>query len=330
MARTGQGDDAPIIDFGAHLHPDDPEEFRGFKQFIEDADGSAIHSDMDAVAARYEEAGVDGAVLSTSMYMGHADLDRVRSGNDVLLDVVDGHEHFYALGAIPTAAGGEAAAAEFERCLDAGFNGGALETKSGGIELHHEEVEPIFEVADRTGAPILVHPKLFDSLHPDALDDTWMLNAVFGRDVALSGSLCKVIHTGVLDRYPNLNLVYHHTGGNVASALGRMLNQFEKFPPDVWSDAPADSIKSFEEFTHQLESRIYVDTSGYSGYTNVLRSALGAFPTSQLLLGTDFPFETRATEDFRWFVTSVEEETSGADARRILGENALDLLVNVS
>lgn len=329
MRRHRDRSDAKIIDFAAHCHPDDPPENEFVHGFVERDLGAPVWRDMDAIVTTYAEAGLDGAVLSQPYYLGHADLDRVEAANDSLLAAVEGYENLFTLASIPTAAGGAVAAAEFERCLESGFNGGALETKTDGVELHHEAVEPILEVGDQTGAPILVHPKLFDSLHPDALDDTWMLNAVFGRDVALAGSICKVVHTGVLDRYPNLNLVFHHTGGNIASSLGRLHSQLEKFPPDVWSEAPDGTIKSYDAFKRQLEERIFVDTSGYYGYDTVLRSALSAFPTSQLLLGTDFPFETRFPDEFDQFVSSVEGEASEADADRILGENALDLLVNV-
>lgn len=320
---TDNQSNAPIIDFGAHLHPTNPEEFEGFREFIESTDGSAIHSDMDVLVDRYERSGVDGAVLSTPFFMGHGDLERVKHGNDVLKETVEGHDDYYMLAAIPTAAGGAAAAEEFERCLDDGFHGGALETKTDGIELHHGEVEPIFEVADRTGAPILVHPKLMESLHPEVLDDTWRLNAIFGREVALAESLSKVVHEGVLDRYPNLNLVYHHNAGNIASMMGRIHLQLEE---GRWPGMEA--VLPFEEFKRQVEERIYLDTAGYFGAHAPFRTTLEEFPASQVLFGSDFPYETRVPEVFEKIITTIEDISSGPDARRILGGNALDILVN--
>ncbi|MFA1609760.1 amidohydrolase family protein [Halobellus rubicundus] len=324
MARSSQASDRLVIDFGAHLHPTDPEEFQAFREFIEESDGSAIHSEMNALAARYEESGIDGAVLSSPFFMGNGDLDRVETGNDELLKTVNGWDNYYALAGIPTAAGGEEAAAEFERCLNAGFNGGALETKTDGIELHDPEVEPILEVADQTGAPILVHPKLNESLHPDALDDTWRLNAIFGREVALAESICKVVHTGVLDRYPNLNLVYHHTAGNIASMMGRIALQLDE---GRWPGM--EDVVGFDEFKSQVEERIYLDSSGYYGRSSPFRTTLEEFPSSQLLFGSDFPYETRVPEVFDKIVSSIDEVSSDADTRRILSDNALDLLVNV-
>jgi len=328
---VGRSDlDGVTIDFGAHCHPDDPDENAFAHSFVQHDLDEPVFRDVDALVDQYERVGIDGAVLSQPYYLGHPDLDRTSAANDAMAAAIEGHPNFYGLASIPTAAGGEDAAGEFERCLETGFNGGALETKSAGIELHDPAVEPILEVADRTGAPILVHPKLNESLDPDVLDDTWMLNAIFGREVALIESVCKVVHTGVLDRYPNLNLVYHHNAGNLASTLGRFRSQFDKFPPDRWSGVESTRIKSFRDFKAQIEDRIYLDTSGYDGYNQVLRAALSEFPVSQLLFATDFPFETRSAEDFSRMYSVIEEETSREDASRILGANALQLLVNVN
>lgn len=315
--------ESTVIDFGAHLAPDEPAELEFFQDFIEEQDGAAIHSSMDALIERYDEAGVDGAVLSTPFYMGSGHLPRTRSGNDALQEVVAPHEDYYTLAAIPTAAGGEEAAAELERCLDAGFNGGAIETKSDGIELHHPEVEPIFEVADQRGAPLLVHPKLNESLHPDALDDTWRLNAIFGREVALAESISKVVHEGVLDRYEHLDLVYHHNGGNIASMMPRIHLQL-----DAGRWPGMEAVKPFEAFERQVEERIYLDSSGYFGEPGPFGKTLEEFPSTRLLFATDFPYETRRPAVFGKIVDAIESVASHQDAERILGANALDLLVN--
>lgn len=333
MSRGARTTDATIVDFCAHIHPDDPPETEFFNEFIGGDIGEPVYRDIDLFVEHYERAGIDGAVLSQPLYMGHEDVDRVRDANDLLLEKIEGREHYYGLASIPTAAGGEVAAAEFERALEAGYHGGAMETRSGGIEPHDPEAAPILEVADDWGAPVLIHPKLEDSLAPGALDDTWLLNAIFGREVAIAASLAKVIHTGVYDRYPDLNLVFHHTGGNVASMMGRVQNMLVMFRPEEWAELkgePLDAqVKTFEEFERQLQERVYVDTAGHYGYHNVLRSALMQLPTSQLLFGTDFPFEVRSQSDFADYVSVIEREVGSKDAGRILGGNVLDLLVNV-
>lgn len=313
---------SPIVDFGAHVHPNPPEG-SGIFNFIQETDG-LDQSDPDQVAQRYAESGIDAAVLSQSRYMGNSDLEATREANDALLKIIEDYEEFYGLAAIPVAAGGDVAAQEFERCLKSGYNGGAIETLMNGIEITDDALEPVFEVADRTGAPIMVHPLVHESLGADVLDDDYKLNATFGREVALCDSLCKTIHTGILDRYENLNLVFHHTGGGIAGMLGRLELQLND---DIWPGL--DDLKSYEEFKRQIEERIYFDTAGHYGDDTILRTHLEKLPASTLMYGTDFPYETRTPEQFQRIVEGIEHVASKMEADDILGRNALDLLVNV-
>lgn len=310
------------IDFGAHLFPLDT-----FPEPIDDGPvrdilGPMLH-DPDLLLQTYQAAGISHAALSQPYYMGHEDAQAVATANDALLDIVDEYEAFYGLAAIPVSAGGDAAAREFERALDAGYNGGALETKTNGVELTDDSLQPVFDVAEERDAPILVHPKLHQSLHPDALSDDWRLNAIFGREAALSESISKVIHEGVLDRHPDLDLVYHHLGGNVASMLGRIHLQLDD---GRWPGQ--DRVKSYESFVAQLRDRIYLDTSGFFGYDAPLRTTLEEFPASNVLFATDYPFEPRDDAELASFVDSVEE-VADADAEAILHDNAERLLTNV-
>lgn len=318
-------EDSPlVVDFGAHVNLNPPE--GGIFEYIEETVGEPVHSDIDSLLELYEDGDVDRAVLSQTHYMGHEDAKETAAANDELLDAIGDHDELYGLASLPTAAGGDAAAAEFERCLDNGFNGAAIANRSDGIEIIDEEVEPILEVADRTGAPLLVHPIINDSLgSPDVLSDDWRLNAIFGREMALCESLCKAVHEGVLDRHPNLDLVYHHTGGNIASMLGRVELQLD---PARWPDRSDRNLKSYDEFKSQLDERVYFDLSGHDGHHGTFSTTVEELPASQLMYGTDFPYETRRPETFRKIVDAVEN-VAPADADQILGENAMDLLINV-
>lgn len=311
------------IDFGCHHYPELPPESEFIHSFIEDADGEEICTDTEVFLDRYRSAGIDAAVLSQPFFMGHADADRTSEANDGLLDVVHAHEEFYGLAAIPTAAGGEVAAAELERCLDRGYHGGAIETKSDGVEPIDPSLDPVFDVAEEYGAPILVHPKLDDSLHSDLFTDVGKGNAVFGRETALAASIYEVIHSGVLDRHPDLRLVYHHNGGNIASMLPRVRLQLDE---GRWPGL--DGLKSYDEFVSQFEDHIYLDTAGYYGDRSTFRRTLEELPASNLLFATDFPYETRAPDVFRDIVSGLEDISSDTDSEKILGGNALDILAN--
>lgn len=315
--------DELIVDFGGHIVPEHlvPEGMKPLDERISD-----VHNDPNRVHERYTEAGIDRVVLSMPPYMGIGDAEAVGEANDELRDIVEANDDFYGLAAIPTAAGGETAAEELERNLEQGLHGGALETMTDGIELNDEEVEPIFEVAEEYDAPLLVHPKIDVSLDEevDVLDDKYRLNASLGREAALTGSILKVIHDGVLEDYPDLDLVFHHLGGNIASMLGRI-----HLHHDIGRWPEQEHIKPFDEFKRELEERVYIDSSGFWGYHAPIRTALEELPSSQVLFATDAPYEPRSTEELHQHARSVAEVASGTDADRVLGRNALDLLANV-
>ncbi|WP_324666104.1 amidohydrolase family protein [Haloarcula sediminis] len=309
------------IDFGAHIYPPDvfPEPLTGSP--IQATIGDALDS-IETLEQRYEAAGIDEVVLSQPYYMGIDDPESTRRANDALFELFDEREGLYGLAALPVSAGGAAAAEEFERALDRGYNGAAIETKTNGVELVDTELEPVFDVAEQYGAPILVHPKLDESLHPDVLSDKYLLNATFGREAALAESISKVIHQGILDRHPDLNLVYHHLGGNIASMIGRIHLQLEE---GRWPGQ--ERTKDFEAFSQQLRERVYLDTSGFFGYETPVETALEVFPTSNLLFGTDYPFEPRSADELTSFRNTITEVAS-QEMQKILHDNAEELLVN--
>lgn len=313
------------IDFGAHIYPNEtlPEPVANTPLHAHSDLNSSINS-PDKLRENYKKAGIDGAVLSQPYYMGNDDLESTRRANNSLLTFVKDNNSFYGLASIPVGVGGEQAAQEFERALAEGFHGGALETKSGGVELTDSEVRPVLEVANEHEAPLLVHPKLHQSLHPEVLSDEHLLNAIFGREAALSESICKVIHEGILDEFTNLNLVYHHLGGNIASMIGRIHLQLDK---GRWPNQ--ESVKDFVEFKEQLTNRIYLDSSGFFGYETPIQEAVNTFSACNILFGTDYPYEPRSANELSQFVGTIEKVSSAEEAEEILSTNAMELLVNI-
>jgi len=307
-----------VIDFAGHIHPEPtaPDGVKQLNQYV-----GEHHTDVEALIRWYDRSGYDGAALSQPAYMGHGDAEAVAEANDVLLDGIADRPNYFGLAAIPTAAGGESAAAEFQRALDEGYHGGAIETKTDGLELVDREVEPVLEVADQTGVPVLVHPKLDDSLEPGVFDDRYLLNAIFGREVALCESLTKVIHEGVLERYPNLTLVYHHTAGNLASMIGRIEIQLR---PDQFPGQ--EHVVTYEEFESALRERIYIDTCGFLGHPAPLEAALDIIPPSHVLFGTDTPYEARTPAELGEYAAAVKETVDKDVADQILASNARALL----
>ena len=56
------------------------------------------------------------------------------------------------------------------------------------------------------------------------------------------------------------------------------------------------------------------------------RIALEELPASQLLFGTDAPYEPRSVVEGQRFVRAIEDVTSNVDSKKILADNAIELL----
>ncbi|MXV60521.1 amidohydrolase family protein [Natronorubrum sp. JWXQ-INN-674] len=316
-------ENSKVIDFGAHLYPDQVIP-TGLQDRFRSTDVEPRLSCPDTLLSFYDDAGIDAAVLSQPPYMSSTDAAATAEANDRLLEIVDNNDRFYGLAAIPTRAGGEIAAAEFERCLENGYHGGAIETMAGEKGYVYEDVRPVFDVAEAWNAPILVHPKLHESLHPKVLDERFYLNRTFGREVALLADLFAVIHGGVLDQHPELALVYHHLGGNVGSMMGRIRLQLD---PERWPDE--SDAKSFDEFRTQLRERVYVDTSGFFGDETATQAAVDELGADNVVFGSDYPFEPRTPTELKTLVESAAT-AAGDRSREVCFENAESLLVNTS
>lgn len=308
-------DDVEVIDFGAHYYPEGVDTSGRPGPAVEERTGYDRIHDPETQIAEMEAAGVDAMVHSMPYFLGHEDAELTARANDVLLEDVQAHEEYYGLASIPIAAGGEAAASEFQRCLDNGFHGGAVDETD--VEFRDDEFEPVFEIADRTGAPIFVHV-------PHLPNIEYRFNAMLGREHELQKSIIRAIHDGILDSYPNLNLVWHHLGGNIASMMGRV-----RLHTDDGRWPNQENMKPFDEFKAQLEERVYVDTCGFFGYHAPIETALEEFPPSQLLFGTDYPWEPRDVDELAQLADSITESSTQGGAEQILGGNALDLMVNL-
>lgn len=326
MARTGE---TPVIDFGAIFRITQMSE--GDEPYSDHV--SEIRYNPDHFLKWFNRGGVDRAVLSDPGYMGHHDTDETASVNDDLLDLLNTFDEFYGLAAVPVRAGGGEAAAEFERSLDNGFNGGAITTTAKGRDMTDPIYEPVFEVANRTGAPLLVHPSdhsYLDEYEPDGyvLTGKYQTNHMFGREARMCGSIMKVINAGVLDKYENLNLVYHHHGGNIASMMGRIELRMQRRSGEYMKGRSKET-KPFEEIKDQMEARLYIDTSGYFGYNAPTRTALEQLPASNIVFGTDAPAEQDTPGDLEDYVGTIADVAPRTETRQILGQNALDLMVNL-
>jgi uncharacterized protein len=143
----------PIESMDAHTHTgsNDPDGFRSSAEEL-----LAALAEIDARAAVFTMHEPDGYPAANDRILAEA-----RDSNGVLTPFCR----------LDPRTGGAAAAAEAERCLDAGARGIKLHPRAEQFRLEEPETEPIFAVAHERGVPVLVHAgRGIPALGRDAVD----------------------------------------------------------------------------------------------------------------------------------------------------------------
>lgn len=261
--------------------------------------------DMDA-------AGVDMALLSTNIpppcmlapelgYKGSAAI------NDTIAELVEKHpDRFAGLACLPWQNPDEALT-EMARVKQLGFRGIMLYSHIGGKPVDAPEFEPAYAKAAALQLPIVMHPTV--PTWGAAIKDHWMIG-MMGLQVDNSFALLRLILSGVLERYPDLQIVMPHVGGILPYMSGRIDHQTEVLgrATEHITRPPSAYLRS-----------IYLDTVSPSAES--IAYAYRFSGADRLLFGTDHPWV-----DMPRFVELIEDmPISEKDKVRIFSENAIQL-----
>jgi len=134
----------------------------------------------------------------------------------------------------------------------------------------------LFEVAEKRGLPILLHPA-----HPTTYEATKGYNMAAGLGLMFDTTiaLTRLILAGVLERRPNLKLVCPHLGGALPYLIGRVDHQVRvlKRGGENIRRAPSDYLKM-----------VYLDT--VSPMAAAIRYGIDSVGVDQMLYGSDHPW----------------------------------------
>ncbi len=181
------------------------------------------------------------------------------------------------LGAVPLQDVGLAIAELRHIRLTLEMSGVEIGSNVDGVVIGSPRFDPFFEACAALGAAVFVHalkPTGMDRLvGPAALEQV----LAYPTDVGLAAA--SVITGNLLVRHPTLRIAFSHGGGTLASLLPRLSEGARVFP------ALRDSLQMPPLEQARL---LYFDTLVYDAAT--LRHLVGSFGASQLMLGTDYPF----------------------------------------
>jgi aminocarboxymuconate-semialdehyde decarboxylase len=271
--------------------------------------------DVQARLAALDRMGVDGAVLSPSPTLFYYDADPQFAAevahliNGAQAAIVRGSPgRLKALGVVPLQ-DPQAAVRELERCMrELGFAGAHVGCTVGRENVFVAAREPFFARAAELGALIFVHPS-YVGLRP-GLEQYYLTNLV-GNPLETTVSICHAIFSGLVERYPELRLLFAHGGGFAPYQLGRF---------DHGSVVRAEA-RGMSQKPSCYARKLFYDSITHSGPALAyLAEIVGA---EQVLLGSDAPFDMADPDP----VGTVERCGLDEDARRkVLGDNARALI----
>jgi len=224
--------------------------------------------------------------------------------------VKDQPDRFMAIATLPMQAP-EQAAAELRRAItELGMRGAMIGSNIEGMNLDHPSLEVFWKTAEELDAFIFIHPAHVAGA--DRLKDYYLRNFI-GNPLDTTIAAACLVFGGVLEKYPNLNVVLAHGGGFVPYQTGRWIHGWHERQPE-----PQVKLKkSPEEFIAKLRYDTILHAKPQ------LESLVGWVGPERVLLGSDYPYDM-AMMDLVRHVKSLNLSDSAKDI--MLGGEAEKLL----
>lgn len=227
-------------------------------------------------------AGVDVQVVSLApplfrYYLEpEAAIPAAREVNDELRDWTERWpQHYLGLATLPLQ-DVSAAVAELDRAVnDLGLVGAAVGTHVNGENWDSPSLLPVLRAAEELGALLFVHPA--GSRVEAALPRYHMRNFI-GNPFETTVAIGSLIFGGVLDRVPNLKLVFAHGGGFACADVGRFDHGYTVRP---------EARKHPQLPPSEYLRRLYFDSLTHSA--DALRYLIDTVGPGQVVLGSDYP-----------------------------------------
>jgi aminocarboxymuconate-semialdehyde decarboxylase len=198
--------------------------------------------------------------------------------NDTLAEwTVDNSKKFSWISSVPLT-DAEAAAQELERTAGIGAIGAIISSNIEDVNLGELSLDPFWRKAEALGLPILIHP-VNAAPAPRTVKFALAQIALYTYDTTLGiGSL---LMSGVMDRFPNLKLLWSHGGGTFPYLAGRFDVMHRRMDKAAQKNVAAKTPSAYaREMTY--DSIVHAPKA--------LRFLIDIAGVGNVLLGTDYSF----------------------------------------
>lgn len=184
-----------------------------------------------------------------------------------------------------------------------------------GRPLDAPEFRVVFETLAARRVPILLHPAR-GRTHADYSTESesrYLVWQVIGWPYESSAATMRLVFSGIMQDFPELKILVHHTVAMIPFFHGRMESMFEMFAEELKIETGGRLTQPPLEYFR----RFYGDLGAFSpGAVNVARDFLGA---DHLLFGSDAPFDaTGGTSSIRVSIDSVNTSACTAAEKQAI------------
>ena len=196
--------------------------------------------------------------------------------NDRLCEAVQKHPGRLSMLASVPLQDADRAATELEYGVQqCGALGGVMAASVDGVNLGEASLDNFWAAAVELGVPLFIHPT---QPIPAPRTRNPVLNVGVQYVYDTTVTVASLLFSGVLDRFPELNLILPHGGGFMPYQVGRFDRLYRNLEP---AQAPAQPPSAYLR-------RFWYDTIVHlPPALRYLRDLVGS---DRILLGTDYPF----------------------------------------
>ncbi len=191
---------------------------------------------------------------------------------------------------------------------DFGMGGFEINADINGGDLDDRRYDPVWEKAVELGMTVIMHPQGFT--HGQRMNDYYLVNVVC-MPLASTLAVSRMILGGVWQRHPDLQMVVVHGGGYLPYYFARTDHAFSVRP---------ELRRHIDRKPSEYLRKLCFDTTVFE--PGMIEYLVDTFGDTQVLLGTDYPFDMGPTDPLAFLAEARLTEQSRT---RILGANAARL-----
>ena len=221
----------------------------------------------------------------------------------------------------------DAAANEAERILVNGnANGVQLHTNVNGHCLDEPQFLPIFEIAAKSGKPILLHPARLATFPDFAAEkkSRYEIWTIFGWPYETSATMARLVFSGVMTKFPDIKILTHHLGAMIPFFDARIDTGWRQLGIRSSDEDLSKVLPSLGKPLIEVFRQFYGDTA-LCGSRGGIACGIEFFGPDHVLFGSDAPFgQEQGAAYIRLGIEAIESlDLKAEDREKICYRNAL-------